>query len=91
MLDAGALEAAINDVVGRHESLRTVFAVADGEPWQRVVPAGDAVVVLQRRDAGPGEVDGLVAAAAVRPFDLSAESRCGHGFCDWRPTSTFSC
>jgi amino acid adenylation domain-containing protein len=72
-LDAAALEAAINDVVRRHESLRTVFAVADGEPWQRVVPADEAVVVLERRDAAPDEVDQLAARAAARPFDLSAE------------------
>ncbi|HEX6903706.1 MAG TPA: non-ribosomal peptide synthase/polyketide synthase [Thermoanaerobaculia bacterium] len=37
-LDAGALEMALGEVVCRHESLRTVFASAQGRPWQVVQP-----------------------------------------------------
>jgi amino acid adenylation domain-containing protein len=76
-LDAGALAAAAGDVVARHESLRTVFVVADGQPYQDVVPAGLArarvAAGLAAVAAEPGELAGLVAAAAEHVFDLAAE------------------
>ena len=71
--DTDALVAAVGDVVARHESLRTVFAVADGQPYQQVIPAGQAVVPMMVATAGRGELAGLVAAAARHEFDLAAE------------------
>ncbi|MGP3921489.1 amino acid adenylation domain-containing protein, partial [Nonomuraea sp. 10N515B] len=38
-LDPQILRAALADVIGRHEALRTVFAEVDGEPAQQVVDA----------------------------------------------------
>jgi amino acid adenylation domain-containing protein len=72
-LDAEALEGAINDVVARHESLRTVFGAVDGEPWARVLSGAAAQVVVERREASRMEVDEAVARAASRPFDLARE------------------
>src|SRR5579872_5942966 len=72
-LDAGALVAAVDDVAARHESLRTVFGVDDGEPYQHVIPAGQARVPVTVTATTAGELPGLVAAAARREFDLAAE------------------
>src|SRR6202011_4372672 len=72
-LDAAALVAAVGDVVARHESLRTVFAVADGQPYQHVIEAGRAVVPVTVTAAGRDEVAALVAAAAAHEFDLASE------------------
>ena len=62
--------------LARHESLRTVFAVADGQPYQHIVPAGQARASSRwrsRRWRAPDEVAGLVAAAAGYVFDLAGE------------------
>ena len=75
-LDVEALGAALDDVIARHESLRTIFPDIDGVPLQEVLPAaagmwrrgGAAVVSLPEQDVA-GE---LVALAGYR-FDLSAE------------------
>src|SRR5262249_10385946 len=49
-LDADALGAALADVVGRHESLRTLFPAVEGTPQQVVIPA-------ERADFGWDVVD----------------------------------
>ncbi|MFD7660847.1 condensation domain-containing protein, partial [Actinosynnema sp. NPDC059797] len=70
-LDVDALRAALADVVGRHEALRTVFPPVDGEPRQVVLPAGD--VALPVPPTPESEVDAAVAAGAREVFDLTAE------------------
>ncbi|MBV1955021.1 non-ribosomal peptide synthetase, partial [Streptomyces sp. BV333] len=73
-VDAGALDAALRDVIGRHEVLRTVFGTADGEPYQRVLDLAGLDWELHVADAVAGHVDALVAEAARYAFDLSAEA-----------------
>ncbi|MFD4948558.1 amino acid adenylation domain-containing protein, partial [Streptomyces sp. NPDC058409] len=72
-VDAGALNEALRDVIGRHEVLRTVFATADGEPYQRVLDPAELDWELQVADAAPADVDAAVAQVAQYEFDLSAE------------------
>ena len=38
-LDVDALERSLNEIVRRHEALRTTFATVDGQPVQVIAPA----------------------------------------------------
>ncbi|WP_019890436.1 non-ribosomal peptide synthetase [Streptomyces purpureus] len=73
-LDIEAWSAALADVTARHEALRTVFfTAADGQTYQRVLPAEQARPVVERVTATEDELPGIVDAAVNRPFDLAAE------------------
>src|SRR6185312_2642414 len=75
-LDAEALRRALSEVVRRHEALRSFFPEVDGEPRQKVAPAG-APASWPRRSR---------ATASTWPADLSsAPVSCG-----WRRRSTCS-
>ncbi|GAY17375.1 hypothetical protein MSZK_41010 [Mycobacterium sp. shizuoka-1] len=75
-LNEAALGAALADVVGRHESLRTMFAAPDGVPRQLVVPAEQADFgwdVVDAADWTPAQLDDAVGAVALHSFDLATE------------------
>ena len=72
-VDAGALTAALGDLVGRHEALRTVYPVVDGQPYQHVIPAALAApefTVVRTDETGLAELTGQ---AAQYVFDLADE------------------
>ncbi len=76
-LDARSLAWGLEEVVRRHESLRTTFAAAGGRPRQVVRPAGPRplpVVDLSALPAARREEGGhrLATEEARRPFDLAA-------------------
>jgi len=73
VLDEEALAAALADVAGRHESLRTVFAEIDGTPVQRILGAQDGVPVLEVVEAGDAGTEAVLAGLAGRPFNLAAD------------------
>lgn len=73
-VDATALTAALRAVVDRHPVLRTVYPQVDGQPVQRVLPAGPVevtVVDLDGADDAEALLDIQAAAAAREPFDLA--------------------
>ncbi len=72
-LDRAALAAALRDVIGRHEVLRTVYAVADGEPYQRVLGVEELEWEPTVAEVAPEGLAGAVAEASEYAFDLSAE------------------
>ena len=75
-LDAEALGAALADVVGRHESLRTLLPAVEGIPRQLVVPAEGADFGWDVIDASgwpEGRLGEAIGAAARHRFDLAAE------------------
>ncbi len=72
-LNDAALRSALTDVVGRHESLRTVFPDVDGEPYQQIVDADLAVPRLQVVLATPDQVEREITRAARGGFDLTRE------------------
>ncbi|WP_425301913.1 amino acid adenylation domain-containing protein, partial [Nocardia farcinica] len=72
-LDAAALQAAIRDVVARHETLRTVYPEVDGEGYQRVLPADEAPVDLVTEWVPASEAPRRVVELASTWFDVTAE------------------
>ena len=75
-LDADALGAALADVVGRQESLRTLFAAPEGIPRQLVVPPERADFGWQIIDATgwpAARLGEAIDTAARHSFDLATE------------------
>ncbi len=74
-LDAVALRRALDDLVARHESLRTTFIAIDGVPRQRIAPPETSVFALREHDLrGHADADREFADLAAEehgtPFDL---------------------
>src|SRR2546421_1887848 len=75
-LDVTALEHSVNEIIKRHEVLRTTFALQDGEPVQRIHPELTVtidVTALDHLTADERErrLHALASQESVRAFDLS--------------------
>ncbi|HET6888542.1 MAG TPA: condensation domain-containing protein, partial [Candidatus Udaeobacter sp.] len=73
-LDVGALEAALGDVVERHESLRTVFPEREGVARQLILEGVEARPRLSVCEVSEGELGEALTAAAQAPFDLERDA-----------------
>ena len=68
-LDVDALRRSFSELVRRHEALRTVFPVTNGQPAQRVLAAGEFALACEAV-AGEDEARAKVTAEVERAFDL---------------------
>ncbi|MEV7116795.1 condensation domain-containing protein, partial [Streptomyces anulatus] len=72
-LDREALNTALRDVIGRHEVLRTVFEIVDGEPHQRILKIDDLEWGMEVVEVAPDDLSAAIEAAEGYTFDLAAE------------------
>ncbi|WP_036544316.1 condensation domain-containing protein, partial [Nocardia rhamnosiphila] len=72
-LDIAALEQAVADVVGRHETLRTVYPAQDGRPYQLVLPVGEVAPDLTAVAVPADELRARAVEVMSAGFDVSAE------------------
>jgi len=70
-LDLPALARAIDQIVARHETLRTRFVEISGEPGQLVMPATPCELVAEKIADDDELVTARVSQEIYRPFDLA--------------------
>ncbi|MFI7500905.1 amino acid adenylation domain-containing protein [Streptomyces sp. NPDC049687] len=70
-LDPAALRTALDDVVARHEALRTVYPDVDGTPHQQVLP--EASVPFAQVSTRPEDLDARMREGAAHRFALDTE------------------
>lgn len=73
-LDVPALQGALEDLVTRHESLRTAYPDWDGQPQQIVLEPDEAPVELPLTAVTEDELHGALREEASYAFDLTAET-----------------
>ncbi|SNY78843.1 non-ribosomal peptide synthase domain TIGR01720/amino acid adenylation domain-containing protein [Nocardia amikacinitolerans] len=73
-LNLDALRAAVEDVLNRHEVLRTVYPYGEGEPTQVVLPAAEAVAPVTAIPIAEHELAETLSAFVSTAFDLTVET-----------------
>ncbi|MFC9662402.1 amino acid adenylation domain-containing protein [Nocardia sp. NPDC127606] len=73
-LNLDALRAAIEDVLNRHEVLRTVYPYAEGEPSQVVLSAADAYAPMTVTSVAEPELAESLSAFVSTVFDVTVEA-----------------
>ena len=76
LLDRLALQASLNEIIRRHETLRTTFATVDGEGRQVIAPTWTLPLTVvdlagQPPKTAAEELERAAAIEARRPFDLT--------------------
>ncbi len=71
-LDLPALQAAVADLLARHETLRTRYPDTPSGPVQQVLPAWSAAMELSPIPVAPDDIEARIAALVAQPFDITA-------------------
>ncbi|ARU63056.1 hypothetical protein CBW65_20310 [Tumebacillus avium] len=67
-LDVSALERSLQEIVARHEALRTIFTVVDGQAVQQIKDGADFTLAVA--DSAEEDVQSHASTEATVPFDL---------------------
>ena len=68
-LDVRTLERSFNEIIKRHETLRTTFSAEGGEPQQQIHP--ELTISIRVTPADEARLQALASEEAVQAFDLS--------------------
>ncbi|WP_433524686.1 non-ribosomal peptide synthase/polyketide synthase [Nocardia pseudovaccinii] len=72
-LDIAALRAAVADLIGRHESLRTRYPEVDGAATQLIVPVVQAIPSLDPIDIAEAELPERIQELVATTFDVTVD------------------
>ncbi|MFB9547804.1 condensation domain-containing protein, partial [Micromonospora sagamiensis] len=73
-VDVDALRAAVDDLVTRHEILRTTYTEIDGEPAQRIHDPAPGIATFTHHQIPVDQAETILATASAHPFDLAREA-----------------
>ncbi|UGT57903.1 non-ribosomal peptide synthase/polyketide synthase [Nocardia asteroides] len=71
-LDLPAMQAAVADLLARHDTLRTRYPDTPSGPVQQVMPAWSAAVELSPIPVAADDLEARIAALVAQPFDITA-------------------
>ena len=72
-LDVPALQAAISDIVARHEVLRTVYPEVDGVGYQQILPVGHSSLDLSPVPVAEADIVAEVIGLVSQGFDVTSQ------------------
>ncbi|MFF4266233.1 amino acid adenylation domain-containing protein [Streptomyces virginiae] len=72
-LDRGAMQAALGDLIGRHDTLRTICPAGPDGPLPRVLPLDDVPPWLTETEVAESDLAQALTSAAREPFDLDTQ------------------
>ncbi|WP_433562341.1 amino acid adenylation domain-containing protein [Nocardia sp. CA-151230] len=74
-LDISVLRAALDDVIARHETLRTIYPVGpDGRPYQQILPVTAGSLPITELEVAEADIAAALIAQLSRGFDISRET-----------------